>query len=436
MLGGIYKETFRVSHSGNEGNRITIRNYPGETPVIDGSDLLTGWTKCTSANDCGGNSNWQNIYYTYAPAESEIFTANLYQNDEMLSISQYPNPSDPFYMDAKKDYLTPENITNSSIIDSRLGGFGGVNFIGSYVAVYITNPNGVVFKKITDYIPAENKLLFETIVQGNPVSYSLLNNLNNAILDKPGEFYFNETPETDGRHKVYLWSLNNQDLSKEGEVTVSVRTELIYLGAVNYTTIEGFKIQKGVNTVLTTYIGGSRTGLIIRNNELTKCRATVETANMIYMYVANNLIVENNYLHSNAGRSRGIVCGGNNLTVKNNVIDKQGGTTIYFSGSNYGQIINNTILGSKGSHSNGITTYQGSSNILVAGNKVFDSNNAYTVQASSNITVYNNLFDNKFNAGYVMADWGGNSGYIYVLNNLLREVIMMLHCIHFRLIIL
>ncbi len=420
---GIYKEQVSIGASGTVDSRITIKNYPSEKPIIDGSETLTEWTKCESQAVCGDNVNWQNIYYAYAPAGTETFTANLYQNDEMLSISQHPNPSDPFYMDqAKKDYLpiSVDNITTTTIVDPALEGLGGTELIGAYVAIW-ADPNVIAFSKITGYVPAENKIVFDyasNVYRDRDSYYSILNSLEPSILDKTGEFYFNEAPEADNTHKVYVWPLNNQDLSTEGEVTVSVRDKLVHFSS--YITFEGFKIQKGIGTILTTATSGVRSGQIIRNNEITKNRAAFGGTNMVYIYNSAGAIFENNHLHHNAGRLRGVIFyRGSNIKVANNIINKQGGTNIYFQTVNGGQIINNTITGSHGSHSNAISVYVNSSNILVANNIAIDVDPAFTIKGSTNITLFNNLFVGSGDTDYVIASWAGMSGTIAILNNII-----------------
>ncbi len=423
---GVYREEVNIGVSGTSQDRITIKNYPNERPVIDGSEVLTGWTECESQAACGGNSNWDNIYYTSAPMGTTAFTSNLYQNDEMLYLSQNPNPADRFYMDDKEDYLTVpiENASRTSINDSRLDSIGN-NLVGSYVAMWVGTSNNIVFKKITDYIGAESKIIFEDIGE-NPGNkngmayYSIINNLDDNIFDVEGEYYFNETPEADGRHKIYLWSLNNQNLENEGEVTISIRDNIITYGAANYITFEGFKIKKGVGPILYTGTTGVRNGLTLKNNEIFYNIKGGAVSDMVYLYRSDNAILENNYLHHNRMRFRGFSIGNSeNITIINNKIEKQGGTGALLQGVKNGKIINNTLLSSTGVHSNGLSAYSGSSNFLVAGNVIIDNDQAFTMQSSSNITLYNNLFIGSEDSNYVVASWGGMSGTIAFLNNII-----------------
>ena len=61
---GRYNESVSFYSSGTTDNYITLRAADGEEAIMDGAVALTGWTQCASAAECGGNPNWQNIYYT------------------------------------------------------------------------------------------------------------------------------------------------------------------------------------------------------------------------------------------------------------------------------------------------------------------------------------------------------------------------------------
>lgn len=48
--GGHFRSTLGGQISGTSGNRITYEAYPGDTPIINGSDLVTGWTLSGTSN--------------------------------------------------------------------------------------------------------------------------------------------------------------------------------------------------------------------------------------------------------------------------------------------------------------------------------------------------------------------------------------------------
>ena len=102
--GVVHRDTIQVEASGAEGAPIVFDGNTAGTfgegrAIVDGSELLTGWTRCTSAADCGGNPDWQSIYWTNAPADVNPFSVNLCDGDAMLSIAQDPELKDPFWDD-------------------------------------------------------------------------------------------------------------------------------------------------------------------------------------------------------------------------------------------------------------------------------------------------------------------------------------------------
>ena len=103
--GGVaYKGTVTCRSSGSTGQPVT---YDGNTAgtfgegraVIDGSEPVTGWRRCASADECGGNPHWQQIYYAPIPAGTDPFWANLAQGDRLLAVAQDPNLEDMLFED-------------------------------------------------------------------------------------------------------------------------------------------------------------------------------------------------------------------------------------------------------------------------------------------------------------------------------------------------
>jgi MYXO-CTERM domain-containing protein len=102
--------------------------------------------------------------------------------------------------------------------------------------------------------------------------------------------------------------------------------------------------------------------------------------------------------------------------VRDNIIRKAGGTSLTCYGCTDTQLVHNEIRDGTGTHANGITVYLDSHNVTVDGNTVVNSNISLTLQASSDLTIVNNVFYGG-GSGYLVADWGGLSGSIRLLNN-------------------
>ena len=102
--GTIYRGSVRVSASGSEGKPIvfdgnTAGAYGEGRAVIDGSEPVTGWARCSSADEAGGSPNWRSIYAANIPKGPTPFTINLTQGDRSYAIAQDPNPGDLFWED-------------------------------------------------------------------------------------------------------------------------------------------------------------------------------------------------------------------------------------------------------------------------------------------------------------------------------------------------
>jgi parallel beta helix pectate lyase-like protein/dockerin type I repeat protein len=418
--GGVhYRGSFDADWSGTAAQPIV---YDGNTAgafgtgraIIDGAEPLTGWVQCQSAAECGDNPNWPNIYWTTAPAGLNPGTTNLYENNQMCWMAQDPNQSDPFFMDEiDQFYSVPVGaMTTTSVTDgARLNQSDANHWDGSYVMLWVT-PNVVRYRKILSFNPATDTITYDAT--GAPYDdrdgrYSIYNSLH--LLDTPGEYFFNDTPEPDGRHKVYLWPQTPGDINAK-EITVSVRTIGVDLGGVNYVTVEGFRIQKQSGSSLHDGIGVkaldwnlSPAGLVIRNNEIFGIRHHPERGyGAVYIYGGQNCVIEENSVWE-MPVNMGFLLGGNGTIVRNNVLRKCGAQTIWFMGATNGQIIGNEVTDSRGTHANGISVYQNSSNVLVFGNKILDSNISITVQASADVTLAYNIC--VTGAGYAIADWSG-----------------------------
>ena len=210
---------------------------------------------------------------------------------------------------------------------------------------------------------------------------------------------------------------------------MSVRKNGFALNGKSYITIQGFKVIKfsagfndwGNGSGINNAISGSNY-VTIRNNEVAYNRGMSKCAGMDIRYGASNSTIENNYIHENL-RSRGLLVGGSNTTVANNLLQKNGGTGIYMGGSSNMYIIGNTVLDHAGLHGNGMTAYQGCSNILYFGNTVLRGSNALTTQAANTITIAYNVFHTNQNT-LCVADWtseGQHSPNLHYYNNVMMH---------------
>lgn len=107
LRSGIYYENnINISNQGTSSSRITIRNYPGETPTIDG-----GYRDFRTAS----NSNWQ----VYDSARNIYISTNIYSNADMVN-GYFGSENGNYRLVAYERYSdfssTNENYTSSGSI--------------------------------------------------------------------------------------------------------------------------------------------------------------------------------------------------------------------------------------------------------------------------------------------------------------------------------
>ena len=109
--GVIYRGVIEVKASGADGRPIVLDgNTDGSwgegRAVIDGGEALTGWRRCASAAEAGGNPRWAEIFYAEIPAPKSFRDLNLCDATRPLPISQHPNPEDPFWQENMSRFWT------------------------------------------------------------------------------------------------------------------------------------------------------------------------------------------------------------------------------------------------------------------------------------------------------------------------------------------
>ena len=430
---GIYRESIAVRVSGTADNRITIQAHPGETPILEGTTPVRDWTPC-AANEPGLTVNGvTNSYYTSiyraqiaASAMPDVEHAMMLENGEVLPIAQYPNQSNAVF-DSVAEYLSLSDTRNWG---QRLGLWDPARlnqsdnyWNGAKVRVWSHGANNVILTKtILDFVQSEGKITFDTALSADltnsgsePDGYSIVNHPH--ALDKAGEFYIAPVP-VNNQYTIYLWPKDAAHLEQSIAVSTHATAFSFATGGANYVTIDGFEIRgfagdEGGSTggIVCPY-GNAHTGLTVRNCRVLNCRGKAG----IWLDSGTGDLIEQNEVRNIQGGFGILFANTTNSTAAHNRCSETTRSGIYMPGSSRSQIIGNRI-GGGGVHANGISVYQGSSNILVANNIVTNASHPFTLQNTTNLTLFNNVFQGS--GSYVLADWGGCAGTVAVLNNVI-----------------
>ena len=428
--GIVYKGSISAKYSGLQGNPIRYKGngWGSEKAIIDGATPITGWVRCSSQSACAGSPYWQNIFLATIPslpawmATSPALSINLFLDDQILAPAQFPASENPLYQTKTNYYsVSPSAVTSTSLSDVRLAGLGGTDLVGSYAYLWV-NPNEITARKISSYNEATKTITFVAaqVYTDKNTLFSLANSPLATIFNKPGQYYFNETPNANGEYTLYVWPPNNMDISSNGTVTRSVLFGGIDVSG-SFINVEGFRMQKQAGPVYGAGAGiyksasGRTTDVTIKDNEITMSFG-LEYAS-VFMPATDNLTVEDNYIHDTRGALKGIQGGGTNTVFQNNRLERVAGTPLYFPGVTTGRITGNIVADSRGVHANGITVYQNSSDITISNNIVRNVTIALALQNSRNLNIYNNVFDGVNASEAVVSSWSGITGTNYFLNN-------------------
>lgn len=409
VRGGFYREAVVFNTSGTANGQIVFTAYPGETPILDGSEPLTGWARCASAADCGGNPHYADIWYAVLPAGVDPGGMALYEQGEALGLAQFPNQPDPFYNDQVEYYkITPTaGYTTTTLVDPEVFTQSDPAYwVGTRIWLWGGN-NNISEEVITQYVPAEHKVVFTEMnfaVNIQTDRYSLLNHI--SILDTAGEYVVDTMAQ-----RVYVWTRSGADPNRL-EMSRGALKNGFRINGKNHITIQGFTIRNYSEYSLTYSRDGNgiinystmfSRGLIVRDNRITTIKG-----DGITLGGCSNCIIERNYLGSIHGA--GIYHNqAESTVVRDNEVYQTSSTAIRFYRSRQCQALFNYVHECNGHHGNGLTFYLGCHNILVFGNRVIRGNIACTIQQSEGIYIINNILFNPDNHRQGIAVWGAGN---------------------------
>lgn len=409
--GVIYRGEIKIPASGNPDNRIVYRGTGwGEgRAILDGSEIVTGWKKCESAEQAGGNPNFKELHFAEVTADSP-FLLNLHetsiktQEDEFLWISQDPNPEDPFFHDRRDSFypVTKDNLTTTSITDPTVfTSKDASHYQGASLLIWVS-PNFTRRFEIQSFDPATQTVTFADIGKSAIYSdgrdqYFAIHN-SPHVIDKPGEYSVSE-PDASGKRRIVLWPLSGENL--DARISRSVRYRGFDLGKESHIHIEGFEIRKfagaddkGGCGIATAARGvGSKGGYLLKNNRILHNMSGGRGYGGIYLDDTVDAIVEDNEIIWNKDHRAIFVTTGENIIIQRNHVEYAGRTAVVMYGGKRSQVLNNRISNILGTHANAMTFYIASENVLVAGNVITKCTNPITFQDSGPLYFFNNITD-------------------------------------------
>ncbi len=400
---------FSSQDSGRDGYQVIYRNYPGETPVISGGELLTEWEPFD-----------ENIYTTTV----EHSFSTLYENESTSVLARHPNqdlgvinPGGHVYMKVAEAfeghehegfYFDPETFPSIEHTD-------GLELVTWNGGPYGEHHWWTFLGPVTSLSYADSSLLanLEDItpdwysVLGPGTDYLIQNSLE--LLDSPGEFYL------DG-DTLYYWP---RQLPIENQRIVAPKVKRIF-------SLEGSTISYVENITFE--------GLDIRHTEReTRLWGHSENTAAFYLLNSENITIRGNRIHNTGGY--GVLGSGDyvlNTTLENNLIYETGCTGVWFngwgdSGSNsHNRIINNHIhhTGLICPHGTGIYLLKSSDN-LITNNLLHDIPNA-AIQVSvarDNVIEFNDIHSVMLDFQDMGAIYLGGAGpNNQIINNYIHDV--------------
>ncbi len=393
VRGGRYYESVTLTKQGINGNLITIKAYPGEIPILDGTKTVAVWEQCNS-NDSfltvEGviNPNYSNIYKAKIPVSSLPTLPDKYivlENGEHLRIARNPDQKLGYGEDITLFYPVPTDAYGETkfLFDNGLKrpptqpkNYWATSGTRIHIHQHKMN-NWVVSRNIISN--SDNKIYFDTeltqpISYGSvPDSYSILNHPH--VLDTAGEFAHTIIPEIIEGKKYftfYVWpKVKNLNEMTPTQVIAYLSSKIripspghgFYASDKNYITIDGFQIigysWNGIKFInQTTRING----ITIKNCTITDCGSSG-----ISLYAANNSIIEDCSI--NRVNEHGIDLPNSlDITIQRCNVGYAEKGQIWVANSKNLRLLHNIVGPMTGTHGNGIAIYGGCSRTLVAYN--------------------------------------------------------------------
>ncbi len=451
--GGVaYRGSLVLDTSGSADEPIVLDgNTAGDfgegRAILDGGRLVEGWQAVESAEQVGGNPNWQDMFYAdidvdispnfehgefvvhrKAPTARQAPWQRvlLFDGEEgLLPISQDPKPSDPFFPDLPGDFhVSPHELDvreDVSVLtdEQRLTAEAADAYVGRFIGVHGGN-NHVYFAVVQDYDPAAHSLV---VPHFSPSTYSQTRYaFYNAVdlIEEPGEWAIR--PLGDGRSRIYLLPERLEDGTPTNIAYPAFETAVTIASGASHVEVRNFLIQRyggGGGGVSVPRAGGRSRDITVADCEIRFLSGHAGVG----PHHADEITIENCYIHHNPGWTTGIFLNRiNDYEVRGNRLVKNSGSGIRHYEAKRGILADNVILEHTGMHATSINLYAGCEDILLARNVVQRGGNALTTGDVRRIYLINNVFTGS------VGIWPHRYNEdIYFLNNHITPTINITH---------
>ena len=337
---GTYNEDITLTRSGSLGNYITIRNYPGETPILDRQS--TGIIGIDLGKTSYININGLEICNLKQPQKNGTAAIGIYKEEG-------------------GSHIVIQNCTFHDInAYSSTGGDGNWASAIKLVGVTSTKISNVIIKNNLIYnciLGWNEALAIESNIEYVDILNNTIHDVTNIGIDIAGNFGECSTKSLDQARYINL------------------------IGNIVYNCISPYATCAGL------YVDGARDVLIERNISYGNMTGIEVGAEMsVTSYPVKNITVRNNLIYGNT--EYGIMCGGyysgagnvqDTHFYNNTVIHGGSNTTIEMSKSQNIDFVNNIFYCT---NSNNITDHDSSLTSSMS-NITFNYNNFYSTKNTS-----------------------------------------------------
>lgn len=370
--------------------------------IFTGASALTGFKKCSSADEAGGAPDWKHCWFLDLPKPIDPLAVNLfYANSKRGVVARTPNAADPMWWQdraalapAADADISPTSLKLQSPLAANewQGAYAGLWSIRNWIEIRpikSTNPDGTI--TFDEYRPRKKANLF-----------MLLN--HPRLIDQPGEYaVINEG-------KRLLIDLGDTD----PKVTISTRRYGLNLNDQSHCTIRHITFRNFAGALTDKHAGGGIVSwlkqdpapgeehsaqissgphasfIVVEDCESLFNQSLAKVAGLQFTGV-ENLRVEKCKVAENQG-SPGIYMGDCvDAIARGNELVRNGGTGFRVFGCRNVVVEGNRVLDHLGMHANGISVYLNSDNVKVHHNFVSGGNMPLTLEWAHNVSIDYNI---------------------------------------------